>query len=137
MFDSPRPAQPDLSAGSYIQPNLNYGLRIWWAFYWRTFLPSIMFIVVFNFLLRQLWLAGKLPENSAAFVSFILRFDNYAVNYIFAFFALALVLQSGSADSVSLCSQTTAAKAPRIFLLPSPERRECGGRSAGVPSSIG
>jgi len=93
IFDSPRPAQPDLLAGSYIQTNLNYGLRIWWAFYWRSVLPSIIFIVVFNFLLRQLWLTGKLPENSTAIVSFILRFDSYAVNYIFAFFSLALVLR--------------------------------------------
>lgn len=85
--------QPDPLAGNYIQPNLGYGLRIWWAFYWRTLLSSMVAIIGFNFLLREVWLAGILPESLTAPVSLILRFDSYPAYYLFAFLAMALVLR--------------------------------------------
>ena len=93
MFDSPRPEPPSPLVDNYIQPNLGYGLRIWWAFYWRTVLSSVVVIVGFDVLLREVWLAGALPEALTEPVSLILRFDSYPIYYIFAFFALALVLR--------------------------------------------
>jgi hypothetical protein len=52
--------QPGLSGASlhqenYIQPNLGHGLRIWWAYYWPTFLISSVIIGVLTVVLRKAW----------------------------------------------------------------------------------
>ncbi len=38
---------PAASGTSYIQPDMNYALRVWWAYYWRTALASIFFDVIY------------------------------------------------------------------------------------------
>jgi len=50
LLNAPSPPQ-----GNYIQPNLGHGLRIWWAYYWPTFLISSFIIVVLTVLLRKAW----------------------------------------------------------------------------------
>jgi hypothetical protein len=52
MFDAPRPASSAADPGNYIQPNLGHGLRIWWAFYWRTALSAMVLAFGFNMELR-------------------------------------------------------------------------------------
>jgi hypothetical protein len=39
---------PATSPTSYIQPDMNYALRVWWAYYWRTALASIFFDVIYK-----------------------------------------------------------------------------------------
>ena len=36
------PAQENSYDRGYIQPTLGHGLRIWWAFYWRNTLLSLI-----------------------------------------------------------------------------------------------
>ncbi len=93
MFESPHPAQPNPFSDNYIQPNLGYGLRIWWAFYWRTLLSTYATLVVFNLGLRGLWQAGVLPDIFLRPASFIIRYDVYPINYLFAFAFLGLILR--------------------------------------------
>ena len=44
-----------LPQANYIQPNLGHGLRIWWAYYWPTFLISLGIMGVLMVLLRKTW----------------------------------------------------------------------------------
>jgi hypothetical protein len=88
MFAS-GPATPPPQDG-YIQPNLSHGLRIWWAYWWPTFLLSVLATFFTNLVVRRIsddprvpgWLPGP-----------ILRFDSYFFTYFFGYFMLALVLR--------------------------------------------
>jgi hypothetical protein len=42
MFDAPPPVASAVNACDFIPPDLGHGLRIWWAFYWRTALTSML-----------------------------------------------------------------------------------------------
>lgn len=55
LFDAPSLQGASPPQGIYIQPNLGHGLRIWWAYYWPTFLISSIVIVVLTVLLRKAW----------------------------------------------------------------------------------
>jgi hypothetical protein len=85
MFDAPRPVSLAAQPGNYIQPNLGHGLRIWWAFYWRTILSSILVATAVNLILR------RFPNNST--IALISRYDNYVLYYLVAFFAMAYILR--------------------------------------------
>ena len=85
MFDAPCPASFAAQPSNYIQPNLGYGLRIWWAFYWRTLLSSILIAAGVNLVLPLLW-------NDRAIVS-LLRYDLYLFYYLSAFFTMAYILR--------------------------------------------
>jgi hypothetical protein len=88
MFES-APAAPPPQDG-YIQPTLGDGLRIWWAYWWPTFLLSTLATVLTNLFLRSVysdtivpgWLRGP-----------VLRFDSYFFTYFLGYFMLALVLR--------------------------------------------
>jgi hypothetical protein len=85
MFDSPHPVDHAPQLTNYIQPNLGYGLRIWWAFYWRTLLASMVLAVAVNLMLRRV-------EITPATV-LIAKYDVYVFYLITAFFAMAYILR--------------------------------------------
>jgi hypothetical protein len=55
LFNAPSAPSASLPQRDYIQPNLGHGLRIWWAYYWPTFLISSFVIGVLMVLLRKAW----------------------------------------------------------------------------------
>jgi len=67
------------STEDYIQPNFNYGLRIWWAYYWPTSLISFVIISVLTILLRRAWETETL---STQFVLWAGRIQPYAVVFL-------------------------------------------------------
>jgi hypothetical protein len=85
MFDAPRAAISAAPTDNYIQPDLGHGLRIWWAFYWRTALSSTVLAIALNLALR------RLPSNTA--IVFLARYDVYLFYFIAAFFAMAYILR--------------------------------------------
>jgi hypothetical protein len=85
MFDAPRPASSSSQPDNYIQPNLGHGLRIWWAFYWRTALSSILLAAGVNLVLRRF-------SNDSG-ILLISRYDLYAFYYLAAFFMMGYILR--------------------------------------------
>jgi hypothetical protein len=85
MFDAPHPALSAAPTDNYSQPDLGHGLRIWWAFYWRTALSSTVLAIAVNMFLR------RLPSGVA--IVFLLRFDSYIFYYLAAFFMMAFILR--------------------------------------------
>jgi len=93
MFDEPRAVQPVPRLANYIQPTLADGLRVWWAFYWRTLLLSYVTAISLNFGIRAVWSAGLMPAGITRISAFVIRYDSYPIYYGFAFVALAIVLR--------------------------------------------
>ena len=85
MFDAPRPANSSAPADNYIQPNLNYGLRIWWAFYWRTVLSAFVFAFAFTFIVGSLAGAGVVAPVS--------KYGGYIFYYLTAFVVMSFILR--------------------------------------------
>lgn len=92
MFGSPRAVDCAAPAGNYIQPTLAHGLRIWWAFYWRTLFATLFLAFAVAKFLRM---ASDVP--AAGFI-FILRYDAYFFYYSAAFFAIAFILRKNFRD---------------------------------------
>lgn len=93
MFDQPRPVEAVPRLADYIQPTLADGLRIWWAFYWRTLLLTYVTAIGLNIGIRALWSAGLMPAAAIRIAAFAVRYDSYPIYYGFAFVALAIVLR--------------------------------------------
>jgi hypothetical protein len=55
LFNAPSLEGASFPQENYIQPNLSHCLRIWWAYYWLTFLISSFMIGVLMVLLRKAW----------------------------------------------------------------------------------
>jgi hypothetical protein len=85
MFDAPRAANSSAPPDNYIQPNLGHGLRIWWAFYWRTALGSGVLSAGVNITLRYF------SDDPASVL--ISRYDAYIFYYLTAFFMIAYILR--------------------------------------------
>jgi len=85
MFDAPRAANSAAPQDNYIQPNLGHGLRIWWAFYWRTALSSIALAAIVNITLR------RFSDDPATVL--ISRYDAYLFYYLAAFFMIGYILR--------------------------------------------
>ena len=90
MFDSPRPASTAAPADNYIQPTLSHGLRIWWAFYWRTLLATILLVAA---VAKILPLVAEAPA-----ARLILRYGVYFFYYSAAFFMIAFILRKNFRD---------------------------------------
>lgn len=93
MFDEPRAVRPVPRLANYIQPTLVDGLRIWWAFYWRTLLLTYVTAIVLNIGIRAVWSAGLMPSGVTRIAASAVRYDSYPIYYAFAFVALAIVLR--------------------------------------------
>lgn len=90
MFESLRPGVASPPPSGYIQPTLNHGLRIWWAFFWPTTLFAILIAFTVNFAFRTLYENLKV---SAAVAGPILKYDSYVISYIVAFFVMMNILR--------------------------------------------
>lgn len=53
LFDAPSAPSASLPQRDYIQPNLGHAFRIWWAYYWPTFLISWFIVGVLMVLLLK------------------------------------------------------------------------------------
>ena len=73
----------------YIQPSLAYGLRIWWAYYWPTFLISALVIGVLSVLLRRAWEYLILRDQVVLWTNRILP---YAVTFFVSMFGIHRIL---------------------------------------------
>jgi len=82
---SASPSQED-----YIQPSLGYGLRIWWAYYWPTFLISSILIGVLTVLLRRAWEYLILRDQVVLWIGRILP---YAVTFFVSMFGIQRILR--------------------------------------------
>ena len=55
IFDAASPQSASPAQGNGLQPTLGHGLRIWWAYYWPTFLISSFIIGVLTVVLSKAW----------------------------------------------------------------------------------
>jgi hypothetical protein len=85
MF-SDRPAVPAVLPDSdYIQPNLGHGLRIWWAFFWRDTLISVVLSAVAGVEIQVIYMKGLV---SAQTHDLVIKYVSYVVTYIVAIFVM-------------------------------------------------
>jgi len=72
MFDDASPSLASATLEDYIQPTLNHGLRVWWAYYWPTSLISFVLIAMISVALRVAWRNALLSANFVRWASSIL-----------------------------------------------------------------
>jgi len=76
LGDSPKPQQV-VPHSDYIQPNLNHGLRIWWALFWRTTLIDIFTVtgpsMAFHLALGPYWSYSFDYGAALAMMYFVVR----------------------------------------------------------------
>lgn len=110
---------------SYIQPTLNHGLRIWWAFYWPTTLGATFLGLLLGKFLRQIYenslISAKLIRYSAQAGGFILT---YAVAFFVMYYILGkkfrgfrLALTSGAYGSSAKAVPRTYGRALRVWWI--------------------
>lgn len=90
MFNAPAVANAAALPSNYIQPTLNHGLRIWWAYYW----PSTVVVAVLSFCVTY-W-ARVLYQNlvvSATVFIWVARLQSYVLASLVAIFAIQYVLR--------------------------------------------
>lgn len=117
LFNTPSATSQSLPLENYLQPTLGHGLRVWWAYYWPTFLISAVMLGTLTWLLRKGW------ENlilSTPVVLWSNRILPYAVTYGVSIFMLRYVLGKSF-------------RSFRIVLLP----RDRVSGTEGLPRSIG
>jgi hypothetical protein len=85
MFDAPRPANSSADPGNYIQPNLGHGLRIFWAFYWRSLLSSMLLSFLVSMGTRKFF-----PARTSILLA---QFDGAIFYYLVAFVVMAYILR--------------------------------------------
>ncbi|MGA2420206.1 MAG: hypothetical protein ABSG69_08990 [Candidatus Acidiferrum sp.] len=74
------PAEASLT-NTYIQPNLNHALRVWWAFFWPTNLVSFILAVLLQIVAMHLYENTAIP---AKFVLYTLEAGPYVITYTVA-----------------------------------------------------
>jgi hypothetical protein len=72
---------------NYVQPSLGHGLRLWWAYYWRTSLVSLFVVGFLTFLLRKAWENLLISGHVVLWSSWIL---SYVVVYGFLYLPSAM-----------------------------------------------
>jgi purine-cytosine permease-like protein len=79
-------AETTVADSVYIQPTLNHGLRVWWAFYWRNTLLSLVVMVFIAALLQIL----SVPAQSRQYV---MTYGQYVVFYILVIFMIHYIVR--------------------------------------------
>jgi hypothetical protein len=104
---------------SYIQPSFGYGVRIWWAYYWPTFLISVVVMGVMTVVIRRVWEYLILRDQMVLWVNRILPFavtvfvSMYGIRRIlrkkFQSFSIALLPRNASfgAEALPLTTERT------------------------------
>lgn len=90
MFNTPSPASPTASDSNYIQPTLNHGLRVWWAYYWPT---ALLGIVIGFFLAVFLRILYDEVFISAHTLLWSLRIETFLLPYFISLFSINYVLR--------------------------------------------
>jgi hypothetical protein len=90
-FDAaPEPPSIPSHLSGYIQPTFNHGLRIWWAFFWRTTLISMVITFGINFGLRVIYERTNVPGN---LIRPVMRLSPYVIGYTVALFIMEYILR--------------------------------------------
>jgi hypothetical protein len=108
MFNAPQAqSQSTVTASAeYIQPTLNHGLRVWWAFYWRTSVISGVLSFAAAYGVHQLY---ENTTTSAILIQWTQRLIPYVFSYAVAFFVMRSILHKDFRHfRVALSSQSQA-----------------------------
>ena len=91
MSDLPNlpPLSTPSETNSYLQPSLNYALRVWWAFYWPTNLVSFILAWLLQIITMRLYENTAIP---AKFVLYTLQAGPYVITYTVAIPVMHYVL---------------------------------------------
>jgi hypothetical protein len=89
MFDAGAPPVPSYLS-NYIQPTLDHGLRIWWAFFWPTTVISAILGFAIEFGLRVIYEHTNVPGN---LIGPVMRFTPYVISYVVALFIMEYILR--------------------------------------------
>ena len=92
MFDSvaPHEAASLTAAGSfYIQPTLNHGLRIWWAFFWPVTLIAGILTVASNFGMKYMYENMNTPGWA---LRYPMKYGSYAIEIVVGYFVIYYLL---------------------------------------------
>jgi len=113
MFDAaPEPLSVPSYLRGYIQPTFNHGLRIWWAFFWRTTLISMVITFGINFGLRVIYEHTNVPGN---LIRPLMRFSPYVVSYTVALFIMEYILRKRFRDfRIGLLAPGISADTPEL-----------------------
>jgi hypothetical protein len=92
MFDNPNsePRAPESNTAGYIQPNLDHGLRIWWAFFWPTSIVSGILVILANAWIHYSYEHSYIPGSLLRYVRLAAP---YAISYSVAFLVIYYVLR--------------------------------------------
>lgn len=90
MFNAPAVASAAAPPSNYIQPTLNHGLRIWWAFYWPTTLVVTVLSSCVAYWMRVLY--QDLVVSATVFI-WVARLQIYVLTSLVDVFAIQYVLR--------------------------------------------
>ena len=90
MFNAPSSGNAAAPPSDYIQPTLNHGLRIWWAYYWPTTLVVAVLSFCVAYWLRLLY--QNLVVSATVFI-WAARLQGYLLTYLVGIFAIHYVLR--------------------------------------------
>ncbi|MGA8144770.1 MAG: hypothetical protein WB987_12850 [Candidatus Acidiferrales bacterium] len=79
----------------YIQPTFGHGLRIWWAFFWRTTLITMILTFVLNFGLKVIYEHSNIPGR---LIRLILTVSPFLISYGIALFVMEYILRKKFRD---------------------------------------
>jgi hypothetical protein len=115
MFDAPHPAVEVASLANYIQPELNHGLRIWWAFYWPTVLVQMLLTIGVNKVIGRYLEDPRLSAGTARALVFIARFDVFIFYYLVAFLVIGSLLRRNFRNfRIGLLPRSAGEAAPEL-----------------------
>lgn len=80
---------PIASPTSYIQPDMNYALRVWWAYYWPTSVISGIFTMLLNYEIQHIYQNTAFP---AKILLPIMKIGPYVITYTVAIFVMRYLL---------------------------------------------
>ncbi|MGH9732332.1 MAG: hypothetical protein ACRD4A_11570 [Candidatus Acidiferrales bacterium] len=116
MFKAPPAANAAAPPPNYIQPTLNHGLRIWWAYYWPTTLVVAVLSFCVTYWLRVLY--QDLVVSAAVFI-WAARLQIYALTYLVAIFAIQYILRRPFRRfRIALVSTSVAESTERLAVTP-------------------
>lgn len=85
MFNAPSVARESKPDSAYIQPTLNHGLRIWWAYYWPTTIIAGFLTFCAAFWLRLLYERAEISATALRYASLVVPYATTAVVGILIF----------------------------------------------------
>ena len=93
LISDPSSGMPSAAAApavDYIQPNLNHGLRIWWAFYWRNTLLQVLLAYMLGLWVKALDDRDLLTPGVRGP---ILKLGPFVLGYLSAIFVIRYVIR--------------------------------------------